>query len=110
MILGWTVLIISPPPCCPPLGSLNLRQVEFYRGLLPRLLSQLPGGGLANGSILEVGDQEQHFKAQLIMSHRVSRGRPPVCCPPLPPTRGSAGVAWRPQLRPGMHGTAWRAA
>ncbi|KAL4446285.1 hypothetical protein ABPG77_003092 [Micractinium sp. CCAP 211/92] len=45
-------------------------EVEFYRGMLPRPLSQLPSGGLANGSILEVGDQEQHFKAQLIISHR----------------------------------------
>jgi ubiquitin-like 1-activating enzyme E1 B len=45
-------------------------EVTFYRSLLPRPLASLPGGGLVNGSIVEVSDQEQQFKAQLVISHR----------------------------------------
>lgn len=47
-------------------------QVALYRSLLPRALAELPGGGLGGGSILEVTDQEQHFRAQLVLAHRVS--------------------------------------
>lgn len=46
-------------------------QVAFNRSLLPRTLAALPGGGLVHGSIVEVSDQEQQFKAQLVISHRV---------------------------------------
>jgi hypothetical protein len=46
--------------------------VAFNRALLPKLLSALPGGGLAQNSILEVEDQEQRFNAQLVIALRVS--------------------------------------
>lgn len=42
------------------------------RALLRRLLAQLPGGGVVHNSILDIDDQEQCFKAQLIVKHRVS--------------------------------------
>ena len=47
-------------------------QVAANRALLPRLLSQLPGGGVTHGSILEIDDQDQCFRAQLVVGHRVS--------------------------------------
>ena len=49
-------------------------QVAMYRALLPRPLAALPGGGLVGGSIVEVSDQEQQFKAQLVLAHRVGAG------------------------------------
>jgi len=62
--------------CIPTHSPCNLHcilQVAMYRSLLPRTLAQLPGGGCIQGSILEIGDQEQQFKAQLVLSHRVSK-------------------------------------
>jgi hypothetical protein len=41
--------------------------------LLPLPLAQLPGGGVVHNSILHVDDQEQCFKAQLIITHRVGK-------------------------------------
>lgn len=93
LLLGAAFLAPLSPPCvcmpswghplareqgCMPLshntthwGFAFHAQVAFYRSLLPRPLAALPGGGLVHGSIVEVSDQEQQFKAQLVISHRV---------------------------------------
>jgi len=45
--------------------------VDTYCALLPRPLAKLPGGGLQSGSILNVSDESQHFKVDVIIQHRV---------------------------------------
>eukprot|EP00983_Pelagomonas_calceolata_P046916 1140388-Pelagomonas_calceolata.AAC.5 len=45
--------------------------VETYRALLPRAISKLPGGGLQGGSILNVSDESQHLKFDMIIQHQV---------------------------------------
>ena len=46
-------------------------QVEEYARHLPTPLAALPGGGIHQGSIVVVEDQEQHFQAQLLVEHVV---------------------------------------
>lgn len=58
------------PRTCNP--HLHVPQADKCRKLLPRRLSDLPGGGLHNGSILAVADQGQRFRAELVLAHRVS--------------------------------------
>lgn len=45
--------------------------VEENMALLPYPMVKLPGGGLKNGSIMEVQDQLQNFKVEIIISHQV---------------------------------------
>lgn len=45
--------------------------VEENTALLPYPMVKLPGGGLKNGSIMEVQDQFQNFKVEIIISHQV---------------------------------------
>uniref|UniRef100_A0A7S3RAN3 SUMO-activating enzyme subunit n=1 Tax=Dunaliella tertiolecta TaxID=3047 RepID=A0A7S3RAN3_DUNTE len=45
-------------------------EVETYRALLPRAISKLPGGGLQGGSILNVSDESQHLKFDMIIQHQ----------------------------------------
>ncbi|GAB4815134.1 hypothetical protein N2152v2_002180 [Parachlorella kessleri] len=49
-------------------------EVAFNAALLARPLCELPGGGLGNGSILELSDQQQHLTAQLVVLHREDLG------------------------------------
>ena len=46
-------------------------EVELYSAFLPRLLADLPGGGIKHGAIVDVADQEQDFNVQLVVHHRV---------------------------------------
>jgi ubiquitin-like 1-activating enzyme E1 B len=54
--------------------GLDEDDVERCQALLPRVLAQLPGGGLVHGTILEVQDQSQALDFEVIISHQVSHG------------------------------------
>ncbi|KAF5837889.1 hypothetical protein DUNSADRAFT_3722 [Dunaliella salina] len=45
-------------------------EVASYRSMLPRAISKLPGGGLQGGSILNVSDESQHLKFDMIIQHQ----------------------------------------
>lgn len=47
-------------------------EVEANAALLPRVLSELPGGGVVDGTILTLDDQSQCFNVDLVVQHRVS--------------------------------------
>lgn len=47
-------------------------EVEANAALLPLVLSELPGGGVVDGTILTLDDQSQCFNVDLVVQHRVS--------------------------------------
>jgi hypothetical protein len=54
--------------------GLDEDDVERCQALLLRALAQLPGGGVVNGTILEVQDQSQALDFEVIISHQVGQG------------------------------------
>jgi hypothetical protein len=60
---------LSHDVCCQADAPL---QVALNQALLPRVLAKLPSGGVVHNSILDIDDQEQCFKAQLVIHHRAS--------------------------------------
>lgn len=47
--------------------------LEEYAAMLPCALEKVPGGGLHDGSIMEIEDQMQNFRVSIIISHKVNR-------------------------------------
>lgn len=45
-------------------------EVRSNAALLPRVLRDLPGGGVQHGALLTVEDQEQHFSVDLLVEHQ----------------------------------------
>lgn len=68
---GWNGYPPSRPLAHPPPPG-SAPQVEQFAALLPRALCALPGGGLVGGCIVDVSDQQQQLKLQLVLEHRVS--------------------------------------
>lgn len=50
--------------------DLDEEELQANAANLPKTLQSLPGGGLKNGSIVQVDDQAQHFKVSLVVSHQ----------------------------------------
>lgn len=45
-------------------------ELKMYFGHLPKKLVDLPGGGIRDGSIVDVQDQSQQFSVKIIISHK----------------------------------------
>lgn len=71
LTLVLTALLANGP--FPPSFYTHLPFCPIFcdQGLLTRVLSALPDGGLRDGSILSVKDELQHFNLQLLISHQV---------------------------------------
>jgi ubiquitin-like 1-activating enzyme E1 B len=49
--------------------GLDADEEAAYAALRPRTLAALPGGGLRDGAVLEVTDQEQDLRVQVVVTH-----------------------------------------
>lgn len=52
-------------------GRLWWSQAEESAAHRPKVLDELPGGGIRDGAIVDISDQAQAFEAQLIVTHQV---------------------------------------